>query len=464
MSAAGGDTGADGTDDAGGAGGSGGFRSSLRRAVEPDIVKILAVFIGLYLLYALIGTVLGYQLRGQLLAFARLTFVIGIFAMLALTLNLQWGYTGLFNIGVAGFMAVGVYTMAMVSMPTTAGATRAPGLGLPIWVGIIAGMAAAALLGLIVALPAIRLRADYLAIVTIAFSEIVRFTYLSGQFETFTLFGREIGTGGGQGLIFGFEKQPLEALLSVFNLYDAYLGVIDFSDGFIDANPKPVIDLLAYGVVLLLVTAAFYWLLKRTGESPFGRVLKAIREDETVASALGKNTSRFKIVSFMLGCSLMGLGGILWLLSRGTVTPNFFKPIITFYVWIALIIGGSGSNTGSVLGGAIFAAVLYDGPRYVATVLNTTITAGPAPTSFGEAVSPLITSFDPAPLGLYALGNIGTVRLIIMGVALVWLMQHRPEGLLGHRKETAAAIDLSRPERVDTGDRPAAADGGTTDE
>jgi branched-chain amino acid transport system permease protein len=442
----------------------------LRALWEEDAVKIVAVLLAIYAVYVVSGVLLGYELRGQLNSVAVLTFYIGVFAMLALALNLHWGYTGLFNIGIVGFMAVGIYVMALVSKPVyePGGAAQVGGLGMPLWVGILAGMAAAAVLGFVVALPALRLRADYLAIVTIAMSEIVRFSFLSGDFQKFTLqipyvsaggvgvVSRLVGFGGGSGLILNFTD-PLEAFLRAFGLWDAYLGLVDAFGVVIPNNPKPIVDGLVYGGILLLFVAAYFWLLKRTGESPFGRVLKAIREDEDVARALGKNTNRFKIKSFMLGCALMGLAGILWLMTQGAVTPNFFRPRITFFVWIALIIGGAGSNTGSVLGGAVFAALLYQGPRYFKNIVNTFVDVGDAPGSFGPAISPLISNLDPVPFLLYTVDSVRQLQLVVMGLVLIWLMHNRPEGMLGHRKETAASVSL-------TGQRPTASDGGERDE
>ncbi len=414
------------------------------RLLGGDAGLILGALGATYLAYVLVGVVLGYSLRGQLNSLAVLTFYIGVFAMLALALNLHWGYTGLFNIGVVGFMAVGVYVMALVSKPvyTPGGAAQVGGLGLPLVVGIVAGMLAAALLGLVVALPALRLRADYLAIVTIAMSEIVRFAFLSDDFQQFSLAGTRVGFGGGAGLVLDFTD-PLHAFFGAFGLWDAYLGVVDAFRALVPNNPKPVVDGLVYGLVLLLFVAGYYWLLKRTGESPFGRVLKAIREDEDVANALGKDTDEFKIKSFMLGCALMGLAGILWLMTQGAVTPNFFRPRITFFVWIALIIGGAGSNTGSVLGGAIFAAVLYQGPRYFKNLVEAVLPSADAPNGFGPAVAPLVSGADPVPFLLYTLDSIRQLQLVLMGLVLIFLMHHRPEGLLGHRKETAASVPLT---------------------
>ncbi|WP_410767133.1 branched-chain amino acid ABC transporter permease [Haloferax sp. DFSO60] len=425
-----------------------------------DAGLIVATLLGVYLLYILAGIGLGYTLRGQLNSLATLTFYIGIFAMLSLALNLHWGYTGLFNIGIVGFMSVGVYVMAIVSKPTfvAGGAAQVGGLGLPLWVGILAGMTAAAILGFIAALPALRLRADYLAIVTIALSEIMRFSFLSGELQSFNLFGNRVGFGGGSGLILDFVP-PLEALFRSIGLWGAYLGLVDAVQVFVPRNPKPVVDGLVYGALLLAFVALFYWLLKRTGESPFGRVLKAIREDEDVANALGKNTDNFKIKSFMLGCALMGLAGILWLMPQGAVTPNFFRPRVTFFVWIALIIGGAGSNTGSVLGGAIFAAVLYQGPRYFQNLVQAVLPNFDAPNGFGPAISPLISSFDPVPFVLYTVDSIRQLQLVLMGLVLIWLMHNRPEGLLGHRKETASVIPLDRPKSM----KATATDGGSED-
>ena len=414
--------------------------STLGRLWENDSVKILAMIAGLYAAYLLMGAILDYPLRGQLNSLARLTFLIAVYAMLALALNLHWGYTGLFNIGIAGFMAVGLYTMAMVSKPVAQGqgAAQISGLGMPLIVGVAAGVIAAALLGLLVALPALRLRADYLAIVTIAMSEIVRFIYLSGQFQTFTLFGRDLGTGGGRGVILNYED-PMRFIFET----GPYQALVEFVGTFIEGNIEPVINSFTYAVVLLLFVAGFYWLLKRTGESPFGRVLKAIREDEVVAKSLGKNTNRFKIKSFMLGCGLMGLAGILWQWRQGAVTPNSFRPQVTFFIWLALIIGGAGSNTGSVMGSAVFAGVLFEGPRFLKNIVNQVFEIGATPGTFAEAVAP-IAQGEIGPFFTYMLGNIEPLQLVFMGVVLIWLMQRRPEGIMGHRTEEAATIPLAR--------------------
>jgi branched-chain amino acid transport system permease protein len=450
------------------------LRGRFEGLFERDITLVLAVLGVIYLAYILSGVVFGYGLRGQLNSVANLTFYIGVFGMLALALNLHWGYTGLFNIGIIGFMGIGVYVTALVSKPPVAegGAAQVGGFGLPLFIGIPAGVLVAGLFGLLVALPALRLRADYLAIVTVAFSEIIRFTMMSRTFQTYTvpdtidlwLFTVDptadtVGLGGGGGLILNYTD-PLEALLRGLFLWEPYLAFIAFVQrNFIPNNPKPVIDGVAYGIVLLVGVGLFYLLLTRTGQSPFGRVLKAIREDEDVANALGKDTDRFKLTAFVLGAALMGLGGILWYSGRGSVTPPSFRPNITFFVWIALIIGGAGSNTGSFLGGAIFAGVLYQGPRYFKNLVEAAFELGSAPRNFGEAMAGF-ASLDPMPFVLYTLDSISQLRLVIMGVVLIWLMHNRPEGLLGHRKETASTVDLARPGSAESSGKPSAADGG----
>ncbi|WP_424016911.1 branched-chain amino acid ABC transporter permease [Halorientalis pallida] len=408
-----------------------------------DAALLLVLAVGLYALFTGVSLVLGYDLGGIVNTLRRITFLSAIYAMLVLALNLQWGYTGLFNLGVAGFMAVGVYTMGMLS---TAPTTNPPGLGLPLPIGILGGVVAAALVGAVASLPALRLRGDYLAIVTLAFSEIVRLTYRSPVFETFSVAGLSLGTGGSTGMSLPtnpirmlFYENPQEVTSppsafgeAVFGTFEA-LGV-----------RAPVVEGTAYAIVLLFVVAGVYALLRRVGNSPFGRVLKAIREDETVAGALGKDTRLFKVKVFALGCALMGLAAILWRIG-GLASTEDFRPITTFYVFVALIIGGAGSNTGSVVGGAVFASLLFEGPNFVRRVVTqyVDIGIGQTPNTIFEAVGPL-ASLDVTPLLAYTISdvNVSALRLVLLGVVLIYLIQNRPEGLLGHRTETAASVDL----------------------
>jgi branched-chain amino acid transport system permease protein len=450
--------------------------STARSILRSDALKIVALMAGIYLLFTGFGVALGYGSNGIVNTLQRVTFLSAVYAMAVLALNLHWGYTGLFNIGVAGFMAVGAYVMTML---TAAPSAPVPGLGLPFWVGAIAGMLAAAIAGGVAALPALRLRADYLAIVTIAFAEVIRFVFRLQALQTFTVFGVDLGTGGARGisgadpdtvitdLLFSLPVVGTEVVIPIPGtgtgiLVPSVLGSISSALQGMGVVPN-VVRGWVYAMVLVAVVAGFYWLLVRIGNSPFGRVLKAIREDEDVARALGKDTGRFKIKGFMLGCGLLGLVGILWQGSRGFLNPTEnFLPQVTFFVWIALIIGGPGSNTGSVLGGALFAALLFEGPRFVVNVVTNTFDLGSAPPTISAAVADLLGG-DLAAMAAYVMSNIDALRFVLVGVILVYLMQNRPDGLLGHRKEIAASVDLSRPTRArsspPTADGEVAADG-----
>jgi branched-chain amino acid transport system permease protein len=433
---------------------------ALWRYSRNDAVVIVGVMLALYVVFTFATVVfLGMNVNGVVNTLRRVTFLSAAYAMLVLALNLQWGYAGLFNIGIAGFMAVGVYTMAIIS-------GQALGFGLPLIFGIVGGTLAAGLVGLVAALPALRLDADYLAIVTVAFSEIIRLALNSGLFAEFSLFGQTVGTGGGQGI--ALPTNPVRAIFYV-NPDDTAAGLtpigqfvfgelenleVVFISG--EGLRRTVVVGLTYVIVLVIFVAAFYWLLNRTGNSPFGRVLKAIREDETVANSLGKDTQRFKIKTFVVGCALIGLAGILWRGSTGFTIPSDYMPIQTFYIFLALIIGGAGSNTGSVLGGIVFAALLFQGPPQLARIVPVISEdlfgsdLGSAPNTFIDAVAPLL-SLDLTPLFAYALRQIATLRFVFLGLLIVYLMQNRPDGLLGHRKEPASAVDPAA--RESGGDR-----------
>jgi branched-chain amino acid transport system permease protein len=478
-----------------------GLRAWLMRS---DLTLILVTMFALYALFTVLGVILfpTSDLVGSLASSLQgVTQWAALYAMLALALNLHWGYTGLFNIGVAGFMAVGVYTMAMLYNSPSG---TPPGLGVPFYVSdffgnvvglpgwgflvgllvcVLLGMVAAALIGAVAALPALRLRADYLAIVTVGLSEIIRRVLLSTEFQTFTLFanldvklgGIEIlpdlalGTGAGQGI--NLPANPVRAMyyLDPSNPGEGTTGLGSFLfdlAGGVGIRQSVVISWTYTGFLIVFV-GIFYWLLVRTGNSPFGRVLKAIREDEGVAQALGKDTRRFKIKVFMLGCALMGLGGILWEGSKGFTDPTSttFLPLTTFYVFIALIIGGAGSNTGSVLGGALFAGLLFEGPLALMQVVNKTFNLGNVntPANVADALGAL-AGLDYQPFLAFVFAQRSALRFVLVGVVLIWLMQRRPDGLLGHRKEEASTVNLMERDKSRGGGGVVAADGGEVDE
>ncbi|MEY7847580.1 branched-chain amino acid ABC transporter permease [Natrarchaeobius sp. A-rgal3] len=414
-----------------------------------DLLLIAGLVVATFAGFAIVGLFTGVGLN-ETVGFMRLvTFFAAVYALVVLALNLHWGYTGMFNIGVAGFMAVGVYTMAIL----TASPDGSPaGLGLPIPIGVIGGMIAAGLVGLVVSLPALRVRADYFAIVTLGFSEIIRLALLSGSLRSVEIGGTEYGTGGGSGISYTPVDSVIPWLLDrpVFGT----IGGVLFDVGEAVGIQSSIIQSGLYTGVLIVFVVAFYLFLTRIAYSPFGRVLKAIREDELATRSLGKNTDRMKITVFVVGCMLMGLAGILWMGSQSRVNPDSFMPIVTFYIFVALIIGGSGSNTGSIIGAFAFAAFLWQGPRFIRSIVRANVDAR-SPQTIYDAVLELATG-DPIPMLGYVIGTLDELRFVLVGVVLIVLMIWKPDGLLGHRKELAAATDISR--------RPTATDGGETDE
>lgn len=403
---------------------------------ENDFVKIAVTLLGVYAGYLFMGFLLGYGLSGQLNSLRRLTFLIVVYGIAALVVNLQWGYAGLFNIGVAGFMAVGTYVSIILYRPLPANTPTGtlPGLGLPLPVAIVGGVLAAALVGYVAALPSLRLREDYFAIVTLAFAEIIRITFKSSTLQEFTVLGVQLGTGGARGI----RSYP--------NPIDQFYGgtgrsiVTFFTNAGIE---RSLVAGWTFVVVLGLVLAGVYWFINRLGFSPFGRVLKAIRDDEEATASLAKNTASFKIRAFVIGTAVLGFLGVLWQGSQGYVDPSLFVPELTFFVWIALILGGSGSNTGTVIGTILFIGVIYLGPNYVRRVIEHFVSFGGQPGSFASAVNAL-GALDPEPFLVYTLGQVYALRVVLTGLVLIWLLKNRPDGIFGDRREIASAIDLER--------------------
>ncbi|MFB6072603.1 MAG: branched-chain amino acid ABC transporter permease [Halobacterium sp.] len=422
-----------------------------------DAVKVFVMFAGIWALFWWFGNQLDYPNQFVIALVRRVTFLSAVYALAVLALNIQWGYAGLFNIGVAGFMAVGAYTVAMLSGSPTGDPS---GHGLPLIVGVVGGVLAATVVGLVASLPALRLKADYLAIVTVALSEIIRITYNAPAFSEYT--------GGASGFD-NLPTDPVRRLLLENPTSPASgptpLGHWVFSIGNTYDIPQPVMVNIVYTIATLALLFVVYLVLERTGKSPVGRVLKAIREDETAARSLGKDTQNFKIRAFALGCGLMGLAGIVWYAMgpRASVNPTNFRPELTFYIFIALIIGGSGSNTGSILGGALFASLLFEAPPRAAAIIRKNFEVGADPGNLIRALVPIANgNFDP--MAGFLLANIDTLRFIFMGVLLVVLVQRRPQGLLGARKETAAAVGLGEETQPTQSSGGAAANGGESDE
>jgi len=249
---------------------------------------------------------------GLLLYGVSLLTMAGIYGVLAIGLNIQWGYTGLFNAGIAGFFAIGAYVSAILTAgdsPNFIG-----GFGWPFPVGLLAALVVAGAIGYLVGRLCIRLRSDYLAIATIGVAEIFRL-----------ILKNEIwATNGPRGI--SNIPRPFESM------------------------SQPWSQIAFLGVVALVVLIA-YLLAERAGRSPWGRVMRSIRDNEAAAAAIGKNVTGFRLQGFVIGAALMGLGGALAGHFFKFIGPEATEPLMTtFLVWVMLIIGGSGNNKGALLG------------------------------------------------------------------------------------------------------------------
>lgn len=300
-----------------------------------------------------------------------------VFAVIVLGLNLQWGFTGLFNVGVAGFVAIGAYTSALLTTPEVAG--RVGGLGWPVALGWLGAMAASGVAGLLVGLATLRLRHDYLAITTFGIAVTVQLVALNAQWLTGGPFGVQ------------FIPKPLQGWLGTGLHWT-----------------------LAYLALVALVLALAYVGLERLVRSPWGRVLRAIREDEDAASSLGKQAFAFRLQSFVIGSMLMGLGGALYAHFVGFVAPEDFLPILTFQMWAMLIVGGSGNNRGAILG-----AYLVWGFWAVS----------------GGLLRGLIPQAEQA--------RGAALQVVLIGVLIMLMLLWRPRGLLG--EATAVSRHAAKP-------------------
>ncbi len=305
------------------------------------------------------------------------------FGLAAIGLNLHFGYTGLLNFGQAVFMAAGAYGLAMMVATWD----------LSFWVGVVVGVVVfPVILALILGAPTLRLRADYLAIVTIAAAEIFRLIMRSPSLDQWT--------GSSDGLT-AFANRFYE-----FSPFDP--GQRYFFDLFIGNQMWVVL----VGWVVLAVGVFICWLLVR---SPWGRVVKAVREDEDAARSLGKNAYSYKMQALIFGGMFGAAGGMLRAIGTQSAQPDNFVTEITFFVWVALILGGAGTVLGPVLGAAILYAVL----NFTDVLLRQAVRADYIPNSIMSGV------------------QVGQVRFMMIGLALILLAAFRPQGILGSKEEMA---------------------------
>jgi branched-chain amino acid transport system permease protein len=305
-----------------------------------------------------------------------------IYAVFVLGLNVHWGYTGLFNIGIAGFFALGAYTSALLTtatpdpllfednifggnLPALLGVFN---LGIDLWffIALLAAGAVCGLVALFIGFITLRLREDYLAIATLGIAESVRFIFLNEKWLA----------NGSKGL-YRIPK---------------FLG---------DWVSPQNYDYLYLGVAVVILAVIFI-AVERTIKSPWGRVLKAIREDEVTTAASGKNVFSFKLQSFILGAMIMGVGGALYAHNIRFVDPRTFDPLFaTFIIWAMLMVGGSGNNKGAILGAFVVWGI-WSGTQFLPGFLS-----------------------DP------------NFRYVMIGLLIVGVILLRPGGILGEERKVS---------------------------
>jgi neutral amino acid transport system permease protein len=302
------------------------------------------------------------------------------YALAALGLAIHFGYTGLLNFGQAGFMALGAYGFAISTLS----------FGFPVWASVLVGVGASVIFALILGIPTLRLRADYLAIVTIAAAEILRLIFTTNTFDSLT--GSASGLQGYKG---GFaDLNPIPPGTYGFgpftyNAYDWWIRIV--------------------GWTLVVVFALLTWLIIR---SPWGRVIKGIREDEDAVRALGKNVYSYKMQSLILGGVYGTLAGMIFVLPRAVVPANY-QTSLTFFIYAILLLGGAATILGPIVGSMIFWVLLSFFSGFMARAVE-------------AGWFPFMTQVQA-----------GQLRFILVGIAIMLIVVFRPQGIFGNKKELA---------------------------
>jgi len=288
---------------------------------------------------------------------------VGIFGIVALSLNLEFGFAGIANFGKVAFFLIGAYTYALLSK-----------IGIPFPLCLIAGALTSALFGLLISLPALRLRTDYLAIAILAFGEILRLIVKSESW----IAGGDWGTSVAPAISIAGASHHVGVLVNIGLVYFCLL--------------------ICFVIAQLLAN------------SPYGRVVRAIREDEIAAEALGKDRAKYKAQILMIGSAMVGVAGGLYVQYLHYVLPDMFVPMITFTVWIMALLGGPGNNWGALLGAGLVELFKYG-------------------TNLAKPILPL----DPINL-----------QYILFGVLIILVLFYRPQGLLKESPIKTKALELVR--------------------
>ncbi len=320
------------------------------------------------------------ELSGIIAYLVALAITAGIYAVFALGLNIQWGYTGLFNIGIAGFFCVGAYTSAMITLPTPTGmyaryVHQLFGFDLPFVFGLMGAALICGIVAFLIGIATLRLGEDYLAISTLGIAETFR-------------------------LIFNNEKWLANGARGLTGIPQPFHELVD---------PKHYNYI--YLIIILLVLAVIYFLIERAIRSPWGRVLRAVREDEISAGMSGKDVFKFKMQSLIFGAMVMGVGGALFAHNLKAVSPEIFTPLYgTFIIWVMLMAGGSGNNKGAILGAYVIWGIWI--------------------------LTQLLTNLLPYTLKARA----PYIRFLVIGVLLEIILIYRPQGLLGEEKKVSKML------------------------
>lgn len=381
-----------------------------RRRALTRWITVAAMLIAWGILLTIAGAV-GVESARMVSYLVNFIILASLYALLTLGLNVQWGYTGLFNIGVAGFFGVGAY-VSTILVQNPKNLEVAPGLAgffatyynLPFPVGLLGAMIVSGVLAGLVGFATLRLRTDYLAIATIGISEILRIIVTNERTLT-------EGTRGIPNI-----PQPL---------YDCLVRQV---------VPKPPCTLLGVQIPQFIEPAYYNWFyilivlgvlliglmaVERVARSPWGRVLRAVREDEDATNALGKNVFAFKLQSLIVGAVIMGAAGSLWAHFVKFVDPQIFDPVTgTFLVWVMLIVGGTGNNRGAILGAFIMWGI-WSATNFLNDILPPILD-----TPFGK-INVAAQLFGP-------------IRIISIAIMLELILLIRPRGLLGEEKTTSA--------------------------
>jgi branched-chain amino acid transport system permease protein len=302
------------------------------------------------------------------------------YALAALGLAVHFGFTGLLNFGQAGFMMLGAYGFAISTLT----------FGWPVWAAILFGVGASIVFALILGVPTLRLRADYLAIVTIASAEIVRLLFTTNSFEPVT--GSANGLQGYKGGFAALNPIP-EGTYGfgpwVYNEYDWWVRI--------------------FGWTLVAIAALITWQLFK---SPWGRVIKGIREDEDAVRALGKNVYFYKMQSLIIGGVFGSLAGVIFILPR-SVVPSNYQTSLTFFIYAILLLGGAATVLGPIIGSVIFWVLLSFFSGFIARAVEV-------------GWLPFLSNVQA-----------GQLRFILVGLAIMLIVIYRPQGIFGNKKELA---------------------------